>query len=438
MPVIQGPSSYKITGHLQEFRENPLSFLRRLTEYGEVAAFRLSHKRFYLTLNPQMIKDVVVTKTSCFQSVKSVQVVKAFSANNLFFREEALYMHLIQPSFVKKHLLQFKNEILQVVQNHIRKWKDGEVRTVLKDMRNIVFEALIKGIFNLDTDSEHSLIKCLQTLVSLRGRDSLHSMIKVPLPLPIKQQRVQNETINHLLLLIEEMITQRKQSDEQVGDLCHLLLQHSEDYLLSSEGEGLIKQQLISLFFTMYETITHTCSWSIYLLCQNEEDIKRLQKELDNEAANHSLTDVHLAKLSYLHKVITECMRLYPSIWLFGRKATQDIQLDGYHLRKNDTVLISPYMMHRNENYFLEPYEFLPDRFQSDFLSDVPDHIYMPFGINPRVEVGMSYVLEMVAFILVPIISSFNIKAARNNIIEPDPHVLLRMKDELNIIVSIR
>ncbi len=63
-------------------------------------------------------------------------------------------------------------------------------------------------------------------------------------------------------------------------------------------------------------------------------------------------------------------------------------------------MLISPYMMHRHEDYFLEPSEFLPDRFEKGGSIDVPSYMYMPLGIEHQAERGMDYITEIVTIFL--------------------------------------
>lgn len=419
LPVIQGPSSYKLTGHLQKFRENPLGFLENLTEYGEIATFRVAHKRFYVTRDPQLIKDVVITNSKAFQKIKLTHMFKTLLGEEMLWTDEALYMSPIQPSQLKQHLTYNKEAIAKIIEKHTETWEEGQLRTIVKDIRQIVIAVLLQLVFGISIE-EKDKIHYVQAL--MRKKEKLGKIyIRLPLHQPDSDEQLEQ--------LLFERVQMRVQNKTAGNDLLQYILNsYGED---SDERE--IYEQLNSIFLSMYEMITHVCSWSIHLLSQNTREHLQLHKEIQAYASGESLSTKNL---TYMRKIIAESMRLYPPLWLFGRQAREDIQIDGYSIKKGEIMLISPYMMHRHEDYFLEPSEFLPDRFEKGGSIDVPSYMYMPLGIEHQAERGMDYITEIVTIFLSEMTKRFLFQLTKPESIAPMAGVMLNMKEELKVNVQ--
>ena len=88
--------------------------------------------------------------------------------------------------------------------------------------------------------------------------------------------------------------------------------------------------------------------------------------------------------------VLRESMRLYPPVWVIGRRALAPFRLGDYELPADTNVLISQLLMHRDARYFPEPERFDPDRWSASDPrgAALPRFAYFPFGGGPRVCIG--------------------------------------------------
>jgi len=116
-----------------------------------------------------------------------------------------------------------------------------------------------------------------------------------------------------------------------------------------------------------------------------------------------------IARLEYVEHVVSETLRLYPSAWVIGREAVNDTQLGGQRVARGTTVLLSPWLLHRDGRYFDEPQAFRPERWAGG-LAHYPRFAYIPFGGGQRTCIGSSFALMEVAVVLVTIAQRFRIE----------------------------
>ena len=80
-------------------------------------------------------------------------------------------------------------------------------------------------------------------------------------------------------------------------------------------------------------------------------------------------------------------------------------------VRKNDVVLIAPWLLHRHEKLWRDPNAFNPSRFMT---GTPPDRFaYLPFGVGARVCIGAHFALVEATLALAKMIGAFRDRPAR-------------------------
>ena len=136
------------------------------------------------------------------------------------------------------------------------------------------------------------------------------------------------------------------------------------------------------------ETPSATVSWCLYLLSRHPDAQELMAGELRETLGGRLPGTADFPALDYTHRVLTETLRLFPPVWLFSRRAMEDVVVDGRHLKAGTTLLLSPYTLHRDPAVFPRPEEFDPDRWLPSRAGGVPRGAYIPFGIGARMCVG--------------------------------------------------
>src|SRR5690606_16848434 len=96
-----------------------------------------------------------------------------------------------------------------------------------------------------------------------------------------------------------------------------------------------------------------------------------------------------VAAMTYTQSLLEETLRLYPPVWLFTRRAAEDDSLTDFDVAEGTDIYLSPYILHRSEEFWPEPDRFDPGRFgASDETSQggvkKAERPYFPFSLGPR------------------------------------------------------
>ena len=149
----------------------------------------------------------------------------------------------------------------------------------------------------------------------------------------------------------------------------------------------------MTLFFAGHETTAHAMTWMWYLLARNPSVTSRLVSDIDRVTGGAPLALAHLGQLPWLEQTVKEAMRLLPSVWVYMKEPTEDVEVGGYLIPKGSPVLISPWVTHRDPRWFPSPQTFDPDRFAPERQKTLPHGAYIPFSGGQRICIGKSFAM---------------------------------------------
>ena len=148
-----------------------------------------------------------------------------------------------------------------------------------------------------------------------------------------------------------------------------------------------IRDEITTMIIAGYHTTGAAITWLIhYLACErNAADLIRLEYHQVSDAAGEIVPD-RLAAASVSMAFVKEVLRLYPSAWWTTRELKQPTTVGNAALKKGTTLIVSPWLYHRDARNFEQPDSFQLNR---SFASSS----YLPFGAGPRACVGMGVAL---------------------------------------------
>lgn len=440
----KGPKGKLLTGNLDEFRLDPPAFLERMaTEYGDVAKFRLGPlKKVFLVSHPDLIKQVLVTKQKHFVKSDDFKSLKPIFGEGLLTSDKDFHMRqrrLIQPAFKKSHIIDYGQDMINITNEYLSTWKDGEERIITNDMMNITLGIICKTMFNMDFKKGYQIIgKPLETALTLAVK-RMRSLKRMPLWVPTKHNRATKEAIRELDSVILDIIQKRRNDPVKHEDMLGILMDAKDDVDGIGMTDKQVRDEVMTIFIAGHETTANALSWTLYLLSQHPEAQERLHSEIDSVIGDRQPSPADFMNLTYTQNLIWESLRLYPPSFVTSRKVDADVVIGEYRFKKGDMILVSQYAMHRKAEYFKDPESFIPERFKNNFIKTIPQYAFFPFGGGPRVCIGNHFAIMEAALILVSVAQRFKLELASNHHpIKTYPSITLRPRSGLRMILQER
>lgn len=439
-----GTKGKVFTGHLEEFKADPPVFLTKLAhEFGDVAKFRLGpFLNFYLVSNPEMIKQILVTKQKSFVKSNDFKALKPLFGEGLLTSDKDFHLQqrrMIQPAFKKSHIIDYGQDMIEITNNYLSKWKDGEERIITADMMNITLGIICKTMFNMDFNEGYNKIgKTLETALTLAVK-RMRSLIKTPLWFPTKLNRDTKNAIKHLDSVIMEIIQNRRNEPQKHEDMLGILLSARDNENGKGMSDKQVRDELMTIFIAGHETTANALSWTLYLLSEHPDVEERLIDEIDRVMKGRLPTPDDYMKLTFTQNIIWESLRLYPPSFVTSRKVDEEVEIDGHRFKKGDVILVSQFVMHRKPEYFHDPLSFRPERFEDNFLKTIPPFAFFPFGGGPRVCIGNHFAIMEAVLVLATISQRFRFKLAKDHHdVKPFPSITLRPRSGFRMMLEDR
>jgi cytochrome P450 len=425
------------------FRRDPIRFFMGLArQYGDIVYFHLGSQRVFLLNHPDLIKDVLVTHDSNFVKGRGLERAKLLLGEGLLTSEGELHRRqrrLMQPAFHRLRLKAYSGIMVQAADQLQDSWKDGDALDIDHEMKGLTLSIVGRTLFGADVGKEASeLQEALTTAMRLWRKMMLpftETLEKFPLP-SVRKFRNARHRLDETIYRI---IAERRRKPGLHEDLLSMLLA-AQDF----EGDGgqmtnlQLRDEVMTLFLAGHETTANALTWTWYLLSQNPEIEAQFHAEVDRFPRAQVFSAEDLPLLTYTEKVFAESMRLFPPAWLIGRRALSDYEIPPYRVPAHSLVLMSQYVMHRDERYFPHAPQFDPERWTPEAKAARPKFSYFPFGGGPRQCIGDGFAWMEGILLLATLGRKWKFRLVPGHRVEMQPLVTLRPKYGMKMILEKR
>jgi cytochrome P450 len=428
-----GPTARYPFQFLVEVARNPLAMMIAMArEYGDISHYRIGPQHLFFFNHPDLIRDVLITHQKNFHKSRGLERAKRLLGNGLLTSEDEFHLRqrrLAQPAFHRQRIEAYATTMVDFADRTRSTWTDGRSVDMHTEMMRLTLGIVAKTLFDADVDSEAAEIGNAMTQAFESFNYAMLPFTEYLEKLPLPAVRRFNAARDRLDMTIYRLISERRASGEDRGDLLSMLLLAQD-----TEGDGTgmsdlqLRDEALTIFLAGHETTANALTWTWYLLSQHPEAEARLHAELDSALGGRRPTFEDLQHLPYARMVLAESMRLYPPAWAVGRRALKSFKAREYEVGAGAVVLMSQYIMHRDERYFPDPERFDPERWTADAQAQRPKFSYFPFGGGARVCIGEQFAWMEGILLLATIAQQWRMRLLPGQVVDIQPLITLRPK----------
>ncbi len=443
-----GPPEWPLLGQTWRYLHDTIGLMQEAATYGDLVTLSVKPALAYLVNHPDLIQEILVTQHRRVGRGRFSDTLIYLLGAGLITSEGAFHLRqrrLMQPHFHNRRIAAYGETMIHYTRRHQQLWSDGLEVDMAEEMRDLTLHIVVKTLFDLDLPSDVNRIgqafDFSNQYLIVRQRQPLpvRSLFH-QLPLPLTR-RFRHE-LAFLDKTVGDLITQRRQSDQEGDDLLSLLVQTTDDEADNPDERVMtdrqVRDETITLFAAGHETTALSLTWTWYLLATHPEWQTRWYAELDDVLGDRAVTLADLPHLTLTDQILRESMRLYPPLWTTGRMAFEDFELAGFTIPAGAMLAAPQIIMHRDPRWFEEPLAFRPDRWTPEFRKALPSYAYYPFGGGPRRCIGDSFAWMEAQIVLATLGQSWHMRHVPRHPVELEPLVTLRPRKGMPMVLERR
>jgi len=416
MPKSRIPSPLlPLVAALQFFGNSYKTPLALFHRYGKLIDLNAARGGALVAIGPEYNQQVF-TDTRTFHTIDASTFPVKIPANSAFYRlwnNGLLQMNgerhdqqrrLMMPALHKKQTEHYRALIIAEVEKRLDMWRNGEIRDLLQDMRDLTAAIATCAFLGLDPDQEGAALH----QIFGRWTSMVQSPIALGLPLEVpgspfyRLLRLSESVEQTLAAMLAEKRVALQHSDAQDG-LTTLIHAQDEDGTHLTDNE--IMGQIGTFYVAGHETTASALTWAVLLLAQHPHVYAKLVDEIAPLAGNAPTTE-QTSQLPLLDGVIKETLRLLPPLPFMIRNARAAFTMGGVEFPIGVNVALSPFVTHRLPDIYADPAKFLPERWASISPSS---YEYIPFGAGSRMCLGAAFAMAELKIVLPMIIGRFHL-----------------------------
>lgn len=440
---IEAPPVFKghwLLGNIPYFLRDPIqAFMQGWAQCGDVVHFRMFGPiSFYLLAHPSDIKHVLQDNHDNYQKdpLHSAKL-KSFAGQGLTMSEGSLWQQqsrLMRPAFRRSCQDSFLPSIMIPTEETLAEWQINSQRQrpidISAEMLRLSLRIVMRSLFDVDPGDQATTIVQASTVVLEHAYRGMRTYYSLPSWLPFPSNRRFAEARRTLDELAYAIISQRRDSPTERKSLLSLLMNGVDDKKKLIPDKQ-IRDEIITMILAGHDTTAIALTWALYLLSHHPLVMKRMRAEALAALNTKIPIASALENLPYTEAVLNEALRLFPPAWVLSRISLDYDEIGGYLIPPGSTLFLSPFITHRHTDFWRDPEDFIPDRFNEELTTVHHQYAYFPFGGGPRQCIGRIFALTAAKLVLAMIVRDYTLSIAPNQRVRAKPKLTLHPENSI-------
>ena len=412
----RAPDSMTAFGRIMALRENPIIAWGRRSYEEDIIRARFLGRSSFILNTADAIRHVLVDNYENYtRTPAGIRVLRPMLGEGLLIAEGRAWKYqrrTLAPAFTPRAVASLVPHMIAATDATIAKLQaasNGPV-DLREAMQRMTLEIAGRTMFSFGMDRHGAALRDFvmeygQKLARPHFLDLLLPL-NWPSPQDFSRARFRKRWTQFVALLMAERRAAGKSEGAPPRDLFELMVAARDPETGESFTDEQLGDQVATMILAGHETTATALFWSLYLLALDPATQEQLAAEMQGTTVDSALD---IERLKFTRAVVDETMRLYPPAFLIARSASGPDTIAGMPVRKNDIVLVAPWLLHRHEKLWRDPNAFIPSRFMPP--APPPDRFaYLPFGVGARVCIGAHFALVEATLALARIIGAFRIE----------------------------
>ncbi|XP_037077825.1 cytochrome P450 9e2-like [Pollicipes pollicipes] len=224
--------------------------------------------------------------------------------------------------------------------------------------------------------------------------------------------------------VVKSAVRQREAGNSRKDFLQLLLDTKDKDGKRILSDSSIISQSVLFLIVG-YDTTASLLAFAAYCLATSPDVQNAAHREIDDVLQRHDgqLTYDAVAEMTYLDRVLSETLRLYPPAIRMERQCSRDYTLPdtNVHIPRGTTVQMPILNIHRDPEHYPDPLRFDPDRFLPEAKEERHPCAFVPFGSGPRNCIAMRFALFEAKVALIAVLRENRLEPSKRTPPPPMP-----------------
>ncbi|XP_020211536.2 cytochrome P450 85A [Cajanus cajan] len=406
-----GSLGFPFVGETLKFLKQGPDFMKgRRSRYGNLFKTHALGSPMVVSLDPDVNRYILVNEAkglvpgypNSMREILGTNIAEVHGATHKRIRGSLL--SVIGPIAVKDRILPKVDDFMR---SYLHSW-DGKTIDLQEKTVEMAFFISMKAVVE---NEPTSFLKSFKATFDNMALGTISLPIKIPGTDYFRALKAREKVVP----ILRELLAKRRASSTTHDDILDHFLKNEDGGHKLDDDE--IIEQIITILYSGYETVSTTTMMSIKYLYDNpsvleavrEEHFAIQQKKMPTERINWD--DYKNMRLT--RAVILETMRLANVVAGVMRRTTSDIELNGFIIPKGWRI----YVYTRETNFdpilYQEPFTFNPWRWLEKGLESHNHN--MLFGAGGRVCPGKEWGILKISFFLHYFVTRYRWEEAKTN-----------------------